>query len=438
MKRRLAVLLIICILASIMAACGGSGDSGTTDTAGGGMETAGAASSNEEVIELAFPCIWVGTDSKAEVFGQMVRDFNAEYDGQIKVSIEDQTDYNAYRDKLRTQLSTGSAPDIFTVESYADLELFSESGKLMDLTEFLGTSSMADRFREGLIDASLVDGINYGFAYENVFVPIMYNSSLLKEAGIETIPESYDQLWTACEALGEKGIFPTVQMTNDNAWFSMLWYSYALASCGGANVYENGLDDPAFVEAAGILKKMFDYTSSDAVGADATVGNGHFFNERAAIYTNGTWILGRILSEGVEGLYDNVEVGPSLSVDGENGGAYINVIQSYICASAQEDPAREEAIQKFFEFITQEDKIVELTNSSGSTFAITIPDTSIEDVLLSEVVKKANDAAFTVGHFQGSVETAVANAFASALESLVLGDVNAQGFVDMLKKAETK
>ena len=425
MKRKAALLIAWCLAAvSILAACAGN------KTAGSGNSGSGGA------IVLTFPSIWVGADSKAEAFGKMINDFNEEYAGEIEIKVEEQTDYDAYRDKIRTQISTGTPPDIFTVESFADLELFAESGKLMDMTNFLSGSDMADRFLEGLIDRGKVDGINYGMPYENAYIPIMYNMELLEKAGVSKIPQTYDELWDAAEKLHANGIFPISQMTNNNAWTSMLWYSYILASVGGADVYQKGLDDPAFAQAAEILKKMFDFTSPDAIGADATVVNGHFFNERSAIYTNGTWILGRIKSEGVEGLYDNLRVGGSYSENGKNGGAFINVVQAYLVAGAQADPKREEAVQKFFEFITREDEIIELYNSSGSTFSVQVDVSMISNELQREIITMGSEAPFTIGHFQGSMPTAVANAFPAALEALVLGDVDAQGFVDLLKAAQ--
>ena len=433
----------------LLGGCGNSEENvsnGETTAGQEAAQTAGEASEVEtnevasvetgEEIILKFPCIWVGTDSKAEVFGQMINDFNEENAGAIKIVVEEQTDYDAYRDKLRTQLSTGSAPDIFTVDSYADLELFAQSGKLMDITEFLGSSDISDRFIAGLIENAKVEGANYGMPYENAYIPMMYNMGLLEQAGVTEVPTSYDEFFEVCQKLKDAGIFPTTQMTNDNAWTSMLWYSYAVASCGGPDVYENGLDDPAFVEAAEIMKKMFEYTSPDAIGADATVVNGHFFNERAAIYTNGTWILGRIKSEGVEGLYDNINIGPSLATANEEGGGYLNVVQAYICAADQEDPAKAAAVTKFMEFVTAEEKIVDLSNSSGSTFAIATDVANITNPLQAEIITAATDAKYTIGSLQAETTVAITNAFPAALESLIIGDVDAQGFVDMLKAAK--
>lgn len=436
MKKFAAWLCAGVILAGALTGCGNSAAGETKNAESGKEASESKPESGGKEIELTFPCIWVGSDSKADVFGKMVEGFNTEYAGKYRVKIEDQTDYQLYRDKIRTMISTGTAPDIFTVDKMADLELFAESGKLMDLTEFLASDEMSGRFVKGVVEDSKIDGVNYAFPYENALVPLMFNEKLLKEAGIDKIPESFEALWDACDKLKANNIFPTTQMTKDPAWISMLWYSYALAACGGEDVFEKGLDDPAFVEAAYILQKLFENTSSDALGGDATLANGHFFNERAAIYTNGSWILGRIKSEGVDGLYDNLAVSPGLSADSKNGGAYINAVQAYLAAGKQDDPAKAEAVKAFFEYITKEDKITELTNSSGSIFAINVDASKVTDPIQAKIIEQSNQASFTIGYFQSEVSTPVMTAFPAALEGMVLGELTPEEFVQALKDAE--
>lgn len=393
---------------------------------------------NEEIV-LTFPCIWVGADSKAEVFGKMVSDFNAEYSGRYRIQIEDQTDYGAYKDKLRTLISTGNAPDIFTFSDYSDMELYSQSGKLMDLSGFLSGTDMAGRFQDNALTEAQYNGKNYCFPYESAVISIMFNERLLKSSGVSEIPESIESLWTMCETLKEKGIAPLCQMTSEKnkAWTSMLWYSYLVAACGGKDVYNHGLEDEAFVEAAELLKKMYDYTTSDAIGADATVVNGHFFNERAAVCPNGSWILGRIKTEGVEGLYDQLVLSPGLSYKGQNGGVYVSSVQAYLAAGKQDDPEREEAVKAFFEYVTRPEKVLELANSSGSLFAINIDDTKLTDPLQAKIVSDSKAAPFLIGTFASKVPVTVSNAFSAALEEMFLDEITPQQFVQKLQDAWT-
>ena len=69
-------------------------------------------------------------------------------------------------------------------------------------------------------------------------------------------------------------------------------------------------------------------------------------------------------------------------------------------------------------------------------FAISYDATKITDPLQSEIMEQSKAAPFMIPYFNAAMPTAVANAFPSALESLVLGDVDEQGFVDLLKSAQ--
>jgi len=434
-NKKLKALILTCALAcSTLMGCSSNAPE-KTEAAKGNGETVAAAAGEKEV-ELTFPCIWVGSDSKAAVFGQMVEAFNTENAGKYKINIEEQTDYDSYEDKIRTLISTGTAPDLFTVKNYGDVQLFAQSGNLMDLSAIMSDTDMSGRFISGILEDTMMDGTLYAMPYENAVIPIMYNQKLLDAAGVTELPTSFEELFQISEKIKETGIAPLAQMTGNNAWTSMLWYSYAVAACGGADIYEKGLDDPAFVQAAELLQKMFGYTSSDAIGADATVVNGHFFNERAAIYLNGTWILGRIKTEGVEGLYDNLKLSTGLSQDGKNGNASVNAVQAYICAGRQDDPARQEAVMAFLNFITEQARVAELANSSGALFAVDVDSTLITDPLQAEIVKQSSEASFIIKNFSAAVPTAVGNAFPSALEELILGDCTAEEFVETLKNAQ--
>ena len=387
----------------------------------------------QELVTLNFPSIWVGADSKAEVFGQMVDEFNTIHAGVFEIVIEPQTDYDLYRDSIRTQIAAGVAPDIFTLDNKADLQMFARSGRLMDLTEFLG--GINDRFVVGQIESAKVDGVNFGMPFEMAIVPIMINQSLFEAAGA-AIPTSFEEIWEAGPALRDIGIAPMGHMTSANAWFSMLWYSYMLAAVGGPDVYANGLNNPAFERAAELMVTAFEHTTTDAVGADATVVNGHFFNERIALYTNGTWILGRIRGEGVDGLMDNLVMSPGLSFEGRNGGSFITAVQAYIAAGAQDDPNKQAAVQAFFEHITDAGRLTELSNSSGAMFAVNLDPAAFEDPVLQEIIVLLAEASFTIPHFQAELPTPVVNEFPAALEALVLGLITPAEFVQQLIDAD--
>lgn len=300
MKKFLALFLALALAVTAFACAKPAAEPAATEAP---VEAAATEAPAEPVVEegfhpaaevtLNFPCIWVGTDSKAAVFGEMIEAFNAEYAGRAKVVVEEQTDYQAYRDKIRTMISAGEAPDLFSVDGTFKIADLAASSKLMDFAPYLVGSDWGASYTEGALSDATLDGSIYAIPFESAVFGIYYNTELLANAGYTEFPKTYDDMFAMAEALKAQGVIAFPLMTGENAWTSMLWYSQILLAVGGPDVYKNGLDDPAFVQAAEVLKKMFDYTSSDAVGAGAAVVNGHFLNFEAAVYTNGPWFLPR-------------------------------------------------------------------------------------------------------------------------------------------------
>ena len=403
-----------------------------------GLVASMPAYADDEIV-INFPSIWVGTDSKAAYMNELIEAFNAENAGSIKVVVEEQTDYQAYRDKIRTTITTGSAPDICILDTTFDIKAYAESGKFMDLTPYLD-EGWGNDFTDGAFDAWSVDGKVSILPFESaVFTPI-YNAKLLAECGWDHFPATYDEFFQMCKDVKAKGFNAMGQMAGDNAWSSMLWYSLIAEAIGGKDVYADGLDNPAFVEAAKVLKEMYSYTFDGAVSAAASDVNGHFLARDTVVYLNGPWWIANFYKEdnAVDGvlLADDCEVAVNPTYEGGLGeGGLVTTVQGFLAAAKQSDPAKEEAVVKFLKYITDPQHVSELALSSGAMFFVKYtpsPDTSLISQKVTEV---ANNAAFTVLHVNGAFPTAFSTEFPAALSALVLGQVDEQGFVDQLQTA---
>lgn len=425
LKQALAALLVGIMCVSL-AACGSSSNGSSSGETQAASESSGSAEASGEEVVLEFPCIWVGTDSKAEVFGQMVADFNTEYAGQYKVNISEYTDYDAYADYIRTTISTGNAPDLFSVKTMADVELYASSGKIMDLTEFLNGDDMAAKYSDGVIAGAQTDGVNYAMPWEAAIVPIVYNGTMLEENGITELPTTMDDFMAMLDNLQAAGVStPLSYMTSSNAWTAMLWYTYALAAEGGSGVLEGEWDTAAYVAAAENLKKMYDYAPSDAIGAAAADVNSHFFNNETAIYTNGTWILSNIQANAADGIYDNLKfsAGPNNSI--------IQYTQAFVMAGATDDANKKAGIEAFLAWITDADRLTELSNASGSVFVVKTNE--VEDAYINEIIALRDAADIIIPSFESAVSTVCANDLSPQLESLLTGDITAEEFVETLQ-----
>ncbi|MBR0162607.1 MAG: extracellular solute-binding protein [Oscillospiraceae bacterium] len=442
--KKLIALLLVAVMSIGLVACGGSqqaapaAEAPAAEAAAEEAPAAEAPAAGEIVIN--FPSIWVGTDSKAAYMSEMIDSFNAENAGSIKVVVEEQTDYQAYRDKIRTVITTGNAPDLCILDATYDIQALMKSGKFLDLTPYLD-EGWGNDFEDGVFDAWSVDGKVSILPFEAaVFTPI-YNTKIFADIGWDHFPVDYDEFFQFCEDAKNAGYNAMGQMAGENGWSSMLWYSLIVEAIGGEDVYADGLSNPAFVQAAEILKKMYDYTFDGAVSAGAADVNGHWLQRDTAIYLNGPWWIANLYKEdnAVDGvlLADDCDVATKPIIEGGLGASdsVVTTVQAFFAAAKQDDPAKEAAVVKFLQYITDPVKVKELALSSGSMFFL--KDTQPEDA--TEIAQKVydvyNNRSYAVIHVDGAFPPAFTAEFPSALAALVNDEVDAQGFVDQLQEA---
>mgnify|MGYP004614248285 FL=1 len=434
--QRLIVLILALAMCFSLAACGSSGTQQPAQSEGQTEQPAENNGTPAGEIVINFPCIWVGTDSKAAYLAKMVEDFNAENAGSIKVVIEEQTDYQAYRDKIRTTITTGSAPDICILDTTFDIKAYQESGKFMDLTSYLA-DGWGDNFTDGCFDAWSIDGKTYILPFESAIFPIVYNKDILAAAGWNTFPTTYEEMFKMFDDIKAAGYNAVGQMAGDNAWTSMLWYSLIVEAIGGKDVYANGLSDPAFVEAAGVLKKMYSYTFDGAVSAAASDVNGHFLARDTALYLNGPWWIANFYKEENNGLNEVCDVATNPVYEGGKGDAagLVTTVQGFLACAKQDDPAKEAAVVKFLQYISEPERVSEWALSSGAMFFVKYTPSPETNEISQKFTEIANNASYTILHVNGAFPTAFSTEFPAAVSSLVLGQVDEQGFVDMLQTA---
>lgn len=424
MKKFLAMLLALSMVFALCA-CSGSANSEKTP----------AESTSKEEIVLTFPCIWVGTDSKAAYLAEMIEAFNTEYVGQIKIVVEEQSDYQAHRDKQRTLFTTGNVPDLNCIEYTIDVANYIEAGLFEDLTPYL-EGEWGETFTEGSLDLFNVNGVIGVLPLESAVFPICYNKEILAECGYEEFPTTYSDMMAMFADIKSQGYNAVGQMAGENAWTSMLWYSELVLAIGGKEAFENGLSDPAFVEAAEALKEMYNYTFDGAISAAASDVNGHFIARDTAVYLNGPWWIANFYKEENNGLNEVVGVSANPTWEGGKGeGAALTICQGAIAIGKQDDPARTEAAVTFLKYITDPTRIAEWAASSGAMFYVKHESLDSVTPIAKEFNDILNNATYTQMHVNSCFPAAFSTEFPAAVSALVLEQVDAQGFVDMLQAA---
>jgi len=385
------------------------------------------AEAQAKEIVLKWPCIWVGKDSKAPAIEKIVAAYNAANAGKIKVEIEPQPDYNAYEQKVRTTLVAGQAPgDIFTVKLNATTKEFYNSKYLMDFTKDFVKDWKAG-FDAGAVAQSTIGGKLKTLPFETAILPIWYNTDLMKSAGVTAVPATMDELWQGMDAMKAKGITPMSQMSGDtNAWTSMIWFSHFAVSFGGPQVWDKPFTDKAFVEAATLMKKIFEnYTTPDAVGAGAGVSGGHFLAGRTALFSNGPWYAGRADLRATA-FFPSIKIALPPPAGPEKG-ISISRLQANIAAGETGDKARRAAIIGFLKYLTRADNMAMLAQTSGAMVAVKT-DYKPTDALQRQFYDLAAGAARSSNDLEAALGAEATLEFAQQLGALALGKLSAEEF----------
>jgi multiple sugar transport system substrate-binding protein len=183
-----------------------SGLAGLTllDLAGCGSSSTGAAS---ETMQLSF---W-GPASRNKLTQAAIKAFEQEHPN---ITIHSWfADFSVYFNKLNTQIASGSIPDLIQMDMSYVAQYVKEQ-ELLNLTSFVNdkTIDLSD-FDQGMLKNSLVNGVNYGISLGGNYECMIYDTSLIQQAGVGNPPTTWtwDQYasyaLSISKALKSKGVY---------------------------------------------------------------------------------------------------------------------------------------------------------------------------------------------------------------------------------------
>lgn len=207
---------------------------------------------DEMILEKADTLALEGTTIK--LFGcddwvkDTERELAMEFEAQTGIQIEfELLAAEDYQEKLMTRLSGSDTPDIFMAQSGSALETTYEvQNRAVDLSDEIWVDNYSIFSKE----QSSVDGKVYGMTYYDTTTDyyLIYNKKLFAAAGIDGIPESYDEFADDCEKLKNSGVVPIYEPVADGWHQTMLW-------ADSGQIFE--LIEPGVVEKLNTNKEKF-------------------------------------------------------------------------------------------------------------------------------------------------------------------------------------
>lgn len=193
MKKTFALIATVALGACLLAGCG------TNNNAEGGAN-AGNSESAEEKVTLN---VW-GMGEEAKTLPKLAEEFTKE---NPNITINAQAlPWNQAHDKLLTAIASKKGPDVIQMGT-SWIPEFAEAGALTDLTPYVGQypELNPDNFYEGAVAAGKAGDKYVGSPWYVETRVLYYRTDLLKEAGYDAAPQTWEELSDAAQKLAERG-----------------------------------------------------------------------------------------------------------------------------------------------------------------------------------------------------------------------------------------
>ncbi|GIP24255.1 extracellular solute-binding protein [Paenibacillus sp. J22TS3] len=305
LKRTLSMILAGALTLSL-AACGGGTktESGTDNTTG----SSGGDKPSDKKVTITFQNIQPDPSTPSYKMTHAIVEEYQKANPNVKIEL-DTLNTDQQKMKLKTQAASKEVPDITIVNPAAQMKPFVDAKLLAPLNDVIDKNGLKDTYQPGLLDYYSFDGNVYALPDGNNIEVVYYNKELFKQAGIDKVPTTFDEMLADVKALKAKGITPIAIGEKDSWTGSFLFMNILLRTNGGPGFLKDVVDgkkkfdDPAFKLAVDRFQDLVQAGAfpDGATSIDANAGGNIFKSGKAAMWVIGTWETGAIDASSVAG-----------------------------------------------------------------------------------------------------------------------------------------
>ena len=352
MKKVLALLVALIMMAALVVGCSSNKGKQSAETTKGDQssEQTDSASKEEKVDEGGASgnvTIWYYWEAEKhqEALNTLIQRFN---DSQSDITVE--AKYVPFAD-FKKQLSIGASadelPDLVILDN-PDHAAYVEMGIFADITGLFDVSTYYD----GPVNSCTVDGRLYGVPFGSNNLLLYYNEDMLAEANKE-VPTTWDELLDVAKATTTDTVsgFAHSSLQNEEGTFNFLPWVWSTGATSYEINSEGGIKALTFiqelVESGAMTKEAINWTQGDTMN--------QFISGNLAMMINGTWQVPTMRAE-VPDLNWNVAPIPKDVVQTSGlGGENYAVIAG----------GNEAATIEFLKFATSKEQCLYMMNAMG-------------------------------------------------------------------------
>ena len=310
MKKRVISMLLAGVMALSLCACGGAAaeapapapeapaaeeapaEEEKAEEPAAEEEAPAAEEASGEAMTLNMWCIATESDSNRHSYEAAIEEMATNHP-EITLNWE-AFENESYKTKIKAAVSADELPDIFFTWSCAFLGDFVSAGKVYCLDDVY--QNYKDELPVVMLGNSTYEGKHYGVPLTMNIVGLFANMDLLKEAGYDEIPGTYEDFIKCCDDLKAKGITP-FGCAGKETWCVTEYLESIIEKSIGAeelnNVFVNGAtwNNQGIADAVDTFQEMItkEYFDPAGIGLTNDEVKANFMAGKYAFYMNGTW-----------------------------------------------------------------------------------------------------------------------------------------------------
>lgn len=269
-----------------------------------------------------------------------------------------------------TSLTAGEPPEIVMINLYGKPTKWTENEATLPVTDYIDEWGLADNLKDEAVEEwTTEDGDVQAFPYFGFAWPVWYNTELLKDAGVDDVPQTTDELLDATQKLAAAGSEGMAVGGRDWSGNKLFWQTIQayIADDEMEDLYVNG----GWGESENVLKGVDLFTqlrdagvfvdSVEGLTVDAALTA---FNEQeAAIMPAGSWsfdgtpnaVVDSVALSGLPMPEDSVHDRPLVYTGYTSQGFWLS-------PTATEEI---DAVKKFMQFMYQSDTYAPFIEEAG-------------------------------------------------------------------------